>query len=176
MIKRDRIPEIKKEAEPLSHWPGEAIRQMLHDVRRVERLKSVGLDMRHWAVVHDNGDCEVCIAGAVVMCRPGEKWRGPYENGVAGIYNHRVLAMDAFRKAHWASGLQCFGVPDHIAEVVQRRLWKAYPTECDAIYNDAGDHRSKAWYASLRKISYAMDRMLREAGWAPEEERTDDQT
>ncbi len=126
----------------------------LDDLTRVERSKKYRVNMDNWHV--PNGQCAVCLAGAVMTRKlaPTEVvWL--YE-GVTSVFDggtvRKFTALDKARQGHVRSALKYLGVSaDRVEE-----------TGVDACNADIVDFPTyaedrRAWKRGMRKLSKWLD-------------------
>lgn len=123
------LPRLKPVKATLSKRPSTAIRQALADLKVAEKHRRVKVNMRStW--LRSNGQCECCLAGAVMLRRPDVRRNGAersvYEDFVdfdprsvammgdeesASELGERLAGLDHFRRGYVSTGIRAFNLP-----------------------------------------------------------------
>lgn len=145
-----------RKTEPLSRIPSVLIGQVCDDLETVMGLKGVRLNMPYWAVA--NGECEVCAAGAVILCRaPREQLRR--DDWCAGTISNDISemmdAVDFLRRGAIEPFLDALGVV--ACESICRHLLKQVDAMKRAVlWGEPTPEQVRNWIAAARTLAVGL--------------------
>ena len=74
------------------------LREVIEDIKIVDRNPRINWDMKVWFRMEDNLNCTVCLAGAVLGQRKGIKnYLHPEEAGGKGVWPPRIVHLNDLR-------------------------------------------------------------------------------
>ena len=139
-----------RKTEKLSRVPSVLIGQVCDDMETVLGLKGVRLRMTVCGLT--NGECEVCAAGAVILCRaPRKKLRTnvidryKFSDGIRAMMG----AVNDLRRGDVCAFLKLIGAPDvaHLCSPQCDEVWAAKLTGTPSV------SEVRAWITAARKLA-----------------------